>query len=120
MPVDLRTELERLGRTARWSWEGWRAAWATEKSLRQWTIANAVSAALAIVLPLSGGERALVLALGLLVLVAELVNTAVEETVDYISSAQDPRARKAKDCASAAVALTAIATGVAWVAVLVG
>ncbi len=53
----------------------------------------------------------------MLVLAAELANTAIEEIVDDISTARDPRAGKAKDCDSAAVALAA---GVAWVVVLVG
>jgi diacylglycerol kinase (ATP) len=52
--------------------------------------------------------------------VMELVNTAIEETVDYISEAQDPRAGRAKDAGSAAVAVTAIAAGVAWGVILVG
>ena len=60
------------------------------------------------------------LALGLLILAAELLNTALEETVDYISGDQNPRAGKIKDCGSAVVAVTAIAGGVAWLAVLVG
>ena len=60
------------------------------------------------------------LAVGLLVLAAELINTAVEEVVDHISPGHDPRAKKAKDCGSACVALTAISAGVAWVVVLVG
>lgn len=116
----LMQELRRIGNTARWSWQGWRSAWAREKSLRQWTLVNILSAALALALPLTPGERALILALGLLVLVLELVNTAIEETVDYISQAQDPRAGRAKDAGSAAVAVAAIAGGVAWVVLLVG
>ncbi|MDZ4136090.1 MAG: diacylglycerol kinase [Paracoccaceae bacterium] len=116
----LRHELRRIRNTVRWSWAGWRAAWATEKSLRQWTIANVASASLAFWLDLTTTERALILALGLLILAAELVNTAIEEVVDYISRADDPRARKAKDCGSAAVALAAIAAGAAWAVVLTG
>lgn len=116
----LKAEARRIGNTARWSWEGWVAAWATEKSLRQWTVVNILSAALAMVVDLSPGERALILALGLLILVAELANSAIEEVVDYISEDRHPRAKKAKDCGSAAVAVTAIAGGVAWVALLVG
>lgn len=113
-------EARRLANTVIWSWDGWRAAWATEKTLRQWTIANAASAALAFSLDLTPGERALILALGLLVLAAELINTGLEEVVDMVSPGPDPRAKKAKDCGSACVALTAIAAGVAWVVVLVG
>jgi diacylglycerol kinase (ATP) len=116
----IRAELRRLALTVLWSWEGFRAAWATESTLRQWVLANVVSAGLALSLDLSTAERALILALGLLVLAAELINTAIEEVVDHISPGLDPRAKKAKDCGSACVALTALAAGVAWVVVLLG
>lgn len=116
----LKAEIARIGNTARWSWQGWRSAWASEKSLRQWTFVNLLSAVLAMVLDLTGAERGLILALGLLILAAELLNTALEEAVDYISTAQDPRAGKIKDCGSAVVAVTAIAGGVAWLAILFG
>jgi diacylglycerol kinase (ATP) len=116
----LRAEARRLANTVIWSWAGFRAAWATEKTLRQWALANVLSAGLALTLDLTPAERALILALGLLVLAAELINTAIEEVVDHISPGLDPRAKKAKDCGSACVALTALAAGVAWVVVLVG
>lgn len=116
----LKAEARRLANTVIWSWDGFRAAWTTEKTLRQWTLANVLSAALAFSLDLTPGERALILGLGLLVLAAELVNTAVEEVVDLVSPGHDPRAKKAKDCGSACVALAALAAGVAWVVVLVG
>ncbi|MCF8486817.1 MAG: diacylglycerol kinase [Rhodobacteraceae bacterium] len=116
----LRAELRRVANTCIWSWQGFQAAWATEKTLRQWTLINLGSALLAFGLDLSSGERALILALGLLILAAELMNTAIEEVVDYISTKSDPRAKKAKDCGSAAVAVTAIAGGVAWMVVLLG
>lgn len=113
-------ELQRLRNTSGWSWQGWRAAWVREKSLRQWCLVNLVSAGFALALDLTGGERALLLALGLLILVVELLNSAIEETVDYISEAHDPRAGRAKDYGSAAVAVTAIAGGLAWLAILIG
>jgi diacylglycerol kinase (ATP) len=116
----LLAEFRRLGNTSLWSWMGWRAAWATQKSLRQWTLANVASGALALALPLEPGERALIIALGILVLAAELVNTAIESVVDYISTDRHPLAGRAKDCGSAAVALTAIAVGAAWAVLLWG
>jgi diacylglycerol kinase (ATP) len=116
----LASEGRRFANTVIWSWAGWRAAWATEKTLRQWTLANVLSAAAALLLPLSAGERALILALGLLVLAAELMNTAVETVVNQLSPEWHPLAGKAKDCGSAAVALTALAAGVAWVCLLWG
>ncbi len=113
-------ELRRWGDTARWSLQGWSSTWAREKSLRQWTALNAASAALALILDLTGGERALILALGVLILAAELINTAIEETVDFISTERDPRAGRAKDAGSATVALSALAWAVAWIAILIG
>lgn len=112
--------VRRFSDTLRWSLDGWRAAWESEISLRQWTLANVVSAALALVLPIDTGARAAILGLGLVVLVAELFNTAIEEMVDHISTEHSPRARKIKDCASAGVALAALAVGAAWVAALWG
>jgi diacylglycerol kinase (ATP) len=116
----LAAEGRRFANTCIWSWAGWRAAWASEKTLRQWTLANVLSAAAALALPLSAGERGMILALGLLVLAAELMNTAVETVVNQLSPDWHPLAGKAKDCGSAAVALTALAAGVAWVCLLWG
>ena len=81
--------------------------------------ANVVSGGLAIWL-LTGAELALILALGILVLVMELMNTAIERAVDLVSLERSELARMAKDAGSAGVMVSAIAAGVAWVAVLVG
>jgi diacylglycerol kinase (ATP) len=116
----LRGEGRRFRNNVIWSLQGWTAAWATEKTLRQWTLVNLISAALAFALELTAGERALILALGVLVLAAELLNTAIEEVVDHISPEDHPRAKKAKDCGSAGVALAALAGGIAWAVVLIG
>jgi len=116
----LRAEAIRLKMTVIWSLEGWRAAWASEKTLRQWTLANVLSIALALLLDLSPVERALIIGFGLLILVAELLNTAVEETVNRISRLDHPLSKKAKDIGSAAVAVTALTAGLIWVVVLVG
>ncbi len=114
MFLSLKAELRRIGNTIRWSLEGWRAAWASEKSLRQWTVLHAISSGAALLLPLEPGARALIIALGFLVLAAELFNTAIETAVDDISERPRAAARKAKDCASAGVALCALAAASAW------
>ena len=101
-----------------WSWKGVVDTWKNESSFRYWVWSNLGSAALAFYLPLTSGERALILSLGLLVLAFEAINTAVEITIDYISTERHPEAGRAKDAASAAVFLSSIAAGVAWVVVL--
>ena len=94
--------------------------WAKELSFRSWVWANLISAALALILPLTPAERALILALGVLVLAAELLNTAIEDAIDYISTEEHPLAKRAKDAGSAGVAVAAIAAGVAWLVILIG
>ena len=103
-----------------WSWAGCVATWRGEHSFRSWVWANLVSAALALAMPLSPVERALILALGLLILAAELLNTAIEDAIDYISTDRHPLAKRAKDAGSAGVAVAAIAAGVAWLVILIG
>lgn len=89
-----------------------------EPSYRSCVWAELVSAGLAFCLPLTAGELALILALGVMVLAFEAINTAVELTIDYISKDRHPEAGRAKDAASAAVFLSAIAAWAAWAVVL--
>ena len=113
-------EWQRFKNRVIWSWDGWLDCWRTEPSLHQWVWANVASAALAFTLDLSPLERALILSLGVLVLAAELMNTGIERAINYISEDEHPLAKQAKDAGSAAVAMTGIATGVAWLVILIG
>lgn len=106
--------LQRLKFRTIWSWHGIKDAWRQESSFRSWVWANLVSGALGIWV-LEGVALMLVIALGLLVLAAELMNTAIERTVDLITRESHPLAKQAKDAGSAAVAVTAMAAGAAWV-----
>jgi diacylglycerol kinase (ATP) len=103
-----------------WSWDGFAHVCKTEGSLAQWLVANVVFAVLTFALPLSAGERGMLLMGGIIVLAAECMNTAIERVVDDISTEKRDAAKQAKDCGSAAVAVTAIGVGVAWVCVIVG
>jgi len=66
----------------------------------------------------SGVERALLVSSVLIVLCAELVNTALEAAVDRISLEMHPLAKRAKDIGSAAVMLALVNAGVVWLLVL--
>ena len=94
--------------------------WRNEASFRMWTQINLASAIASVVIDLTGGERALILALGILILAAELMNSAIERAVDFTSQDRHPLAKAAKDAGSAGVAVTAVAGGVAWLAILIG
>ncbi len=116
----IKTQANRVVQRAIWSWQGFVHVFRTEGSLAQWLVANAVFAILAFVLPLSAGERGFLLMGGIMVLAAECMNTAIERVVDDIGTDKRELAGQAKDCGSAAVAVTAIGVGVGWVCVIVG
>ena len=112
-------ELIKIKNRAVWSWYGFHHVAKTEGSLWQWIIANIISGSLTFVLPITFTQQAMILAGGILILAVECLNTAIERIVDDISIKQRPAAKHAKDAGSAAVAITAIATGVAWLVIIV-
>ena len=112
-------ELIKIKNRTVWSWYGFHHVAKTGGSLWQWIIANIISGSLTFFLPITFTQQAIILAGGILILAAECLNTAIERIVDDISIKQRPAAKHAKDAGSAAVAITAIATGVAWLVIIV-
>ena len=112
-------ELIKIKNRTVWSWYGFYHVAKTEESLWQWIIANLISGSLTFFLPITFTQQAMILAGGILILAVECLNTAIERIVDDISIKQRPAAKHAKDAGSAAVAITAIATGVAWLVIIV-
>jgi diacylglycerol kinase (ATP) len=112
--MSLTQEFQRVLRTAGYSLDGWRHAWREEKSLRQWSGINLLGwLALALVQPPLWAVALVVLA-GLLLLVLELVNSAIEAAVDYVSTERHPLAKAAKDAGSAAVAVMGLGYVALW------
>ena len=111
-------ELIKIKNRTVWSWYGFYHVAKTEGSLWQWIIANIISGSLTFFLPISFTQQAIILAGGVLILAAECLNTAIERIIDDISIKQRPAAKYAKDAGSAAVAITAIATGVVWLVII--
>ena len=64
-------------------------------------------------------ERALLIGSLAIVLIVELVNSAIEAVVDRISTEINPLSKRAKDLGSAAVLLSIVTAGVIWVIILV-
>ncbi|MFN0099132.1 MAG: diacylglycerol kinase [Gemmatimonadaceae bacterium] len=109
--------LRRIANALRYSARGIRYAFTNEAAFRQELLAMLVLVPTAIVLPVSGLERLLLVLLMLLVLVVELLNTAVEATVDRVSMELHPLAGQAKDLGSAAVGISLLMCIVAWVVI---
>ena len=117
-PYKGQTGLRRILSATRNSLEGFVAALRHEDAFRQELIMAAVLVPVGLWLGRDGLERALLVAVVLLVLVVELLNSAVEAAVDRISFENHRLAKRAKDIGSAAVMLS-IATAVAvWLLVL--
>jgi diacylglycerol kinase (ATP) len=114
-----KTGLRRLVNAAGYSLAGLAAAARHEDAFRQELILAAVLVPLGLVLGATGIERALLVGSVLLVLVVELLNSAVEATVDRVSLDDHSLAKRAKDIGSAAVMLSLVNVGVIWLLVLV-
>jgi len=115
-----KTGLRRILNATRYSLEGLAAAARHEDAFRQELMLVVVFAPLGLWLGKTGVERALLVGCLLLVLIVELLNSAVEATVDRLSLDQHPLAKRAKDLGSAAVMLSLLLAGVTWLLVLLG
>ncbi len=112
------TGLKRLYFAAGYSIRGLRAAWRHESAFRQEMLLFAIGAPLGGWLAGSGVERALLIGSLLLVLLVELLNSAVEAAIDRIGDGDHPLSARAKDLGSAAVFLSLLCAAVVWALVL--
>ncbi len=110
--------VRRLVRAFRFSCEGLAAAWRGEEAFRLEMIVAAALVPLALLLPLAGLEKAALTAAVFFVPIVELLNSAIENTVDYVSRGIHPCAKRAKDIGSAAVLLAIVLAGCVWALVL--
>ena len=108
----------RLARAFGSTWRGFAAAWREEEAFRQECLLALVVVPLGFWLGESGVERALLIGPMFLVLVIELVNSAVEATVDRIGVERHPLSAIAKELGSAAVFVAFVLLGLNWLLVL--
>jgi len=113
-PYKGRTGLARAWNATRYSLAGLAAAVRHEAAFRELLLLFLISTPLALWLRQDGVERALLIGSLLLALIVELLNAAVEATVDRISLEDHPLAKRAKDIGSAAVMLALANTAVIW------
>jgi diacylglycerol kinase (ATP) len=115
-----KTGLRRIWNALFYSFEGLKAAYRHEDAFRQEVWLALILIPLALFLPASGTGRALMIASVLVVLIVELLNSAVEATVDRVSLENHRLAKRAKDIGSAAVLFSLINVAVVWLFVLFG
>jgi diacylglycerol kinase (ATP) len=113
-----KTGLTRIWNALHYSLAGLSAAYHHESAFRQeaWLALILIPAAL--LMPVSGLGKALMVASVLLVLIVELINSAIEAVVDRISLEAHPLAKRAKDMGSAAVLIALFNVTMVWLLVL--
>lgn len=119
-PFKGKTGLRRLFNAFFYTLDGLRAAYRHEDAFRQETWLAAVLIPLAFFLPPPALGKALMIASVLLVLIVELINSAIEAAIDRISLERHNLSKRAKDIGSAAVMIALINVVVTWGLVLFG
>lgn len=117
-PFKGKTGLTRVWNAFHYSMAGLAAAYRNEDAFRQESLLAAVMIPVALSLPVPGIDRALMIASVLMVLVVELLNSAVEAAIDRISLDDHRLSKRAKDIGSAAVLIALINVLATWSLVL--
>lgn len=110
--------LRRMWNAFGYSRDGLGAAWKNEAAFREEVMLAVVTIPLALFLGKTGVDRALMVGSILLVLIVEILNSAVEAVVDKASPEKHELAKRAKDMGSAAVLLSLVNAAAVWACVL--
>ena len=115
-----KTGFRRVWNAFLYSLDGLAAAFRHEDAFRQEVFLAVILIPAALFLPAGGTGKALMVASVLLVLIVELLNSAIEAAVDRISLENHRLAKRAKDIGSAAVFIALVNVPAVWLLVLFG
>ena len=118
-PYKGKTGLNRLINALKYSIAGTLAAFKHEDAFRQEVFLTLILAPVALFLTNAPSERALMIGSLILIIIIELLNSAVEATVDRISIKHHKLAKRAKDIGSAAVFFSLINSVIIWLIILI-
>lgn len=113
-PEPKRRDFRNFFRSVGFALDGFREAVKHEPSFREDLVFAAILVPLAVILPVNAVSTAVMIASLFLIIIAELLNSALEWTVDDISLEKRPLAKRAKDMASAAVFLSYLNCVAVW------
>lgn len=111
-------DIIRLLQATKYALAGLRDAFRSQVAVRQEFLIILVMSPVALWLGENGVERALMIGALLLILLTELLNAAIEATVDRIGAERHELSRKAKDMAAAAVLVSLVTAAVVWLLIL--
>lgn len=109
----------RAVQAAKYSWKGLKSAYKYEEAFRQEAILACIVIPLAFFLPVTINECLAMVAVTVLVLIVELLNSGIEAVVDRVGLEKHELAGRAKDMGSAAVMLSLILWAFVWAGILV-
>ena len=110
----MKAEILHVWKALHYSADGLIATFRNETAFRLELIMAVVLIPIALILPLKGIEKVMLIGADLLVLVVELHNTAVESVVDRVSEETHHLSKRAKDAGSAAVFISLVILGITW------
>lgn len=120
VPIGLKNPKE-LRAAARHSADGFLAVLFGEKAFRTDLVVFAACVLVVALIPqLTWCERALMIYVAFVPLVAELMNTAIEKTIDRISTDYHRLSGLAKDIGSSMVLASFVGAGICWAVILIG
>ncbi len=108
------TGLRRILNASKFSWQGLRATYRSEAAFRQECYVGVLALPLSFFIADNVVEWVLLITSFLLVLLTEIINSAIEATVDRFGSERHELAGKAKDAGSAAVAVAIAIAVLTW------
>jgi diacylglycerol kinase (ATP) len=100
------------------SWNGLRAAARSEEAFRQELWAFVIAVPLAFLIGTGVWQRVALIAVIVLILVVELLNTAIEKLSDHVTPDTHPAIGRIKDIGSASVGLSLLLAGLVWLVAL--
>lgn len=112
------TGFTRIIKAAGYSWKGLRAAWINEAAFRQEGVAAVIAIVIACWLDVDPITRILLIGSVVLVMIVEILNSAIEALVDRVGTDYHELSGRAKDMGSAAVLIAIILAVVTWVTLL--
>ncbi|HAZ74965.1 MULTISPECIES: diacylglycerol kinase [Enterobacteriaceae] len=108
------TGLTRIIKAAGYSWKGVRAAWLNEAAFRQEAVAVILAIVIACWLDVDAITRVLLIGSVVLVMIVEILNSAIEAVVDRIGTDFHELSGRAKDMGSAAVLMSILLALATW------
>ncbi|AUU88764.1 diacylglycerol kinase [Enterobacteriaceae bacterium ENNIH3] len=114
------TGITRIIKAAGYSWKGVRAAWINEAAFRQEGVAVVIAIIIAAFLDVDAITRVLLIGSVVLVMIVEILNSAIEAVVDRIGCEFHELSGRAKDMGSAAVLMAILLALFTWASLLWG